>query len=178
MSVMGRIRKNIDDVRDFGPAILTRHFGRLKRRTTAAINFDGYGPVHIRLDNTDKDVLRQVFSQKQYRSRWDTLNFRIVERYRAIIASGKTPVIVDAGANIGASSIWFAHEFPLSRVIAVEPDPENAVILRMNARPNIEICEAAGQNPGMFPSLIKSGGGRFARRELKVAYRLSVWLIA
>jgi FkbM family methyltransferase len=43
-------------------------------------------------------------------------------------------VIVDAGANIGASAIYFAKRYPHAKVFAIEPERENYEILLMNVR--------------------------------------------
>ncbi|QJW98052.1 hypothetical protein FTUN_5632 [Frigoriglobus tundricola] len=40
--------------------------------------------------------------------------------------------VVDLGANIGLASLYFAHAFPNSRVLAVEPDPRNYALLARN----------------------------------------------
>jgi FkbM family methyltransferase len=47
-------------------------------------------------------------------------------------------VIIDAGANIGDSSIWYLSKFTEARVIAIEPDPDNFALLEMNCRPYAE----------------------------------------
>ncbi len=41
--------------------------------------------------------------------------------------------MVDCGANIGLSAIWFAHRFPLARIVAIEPQAENFALLARNA---------------------------------------------
>jgi FkbM family methyltransferase len=41
-------------------------------------------------------------------------------------------VIIDAGANIGLASIWFASKFPEARVLAVEPEKSNYDLLVRN----------------------------------------------
>jgi len=50
-------------------------------------------------------------------------------------------VIIDAGANIGASSIYFSEKYPESQIIALEPEETNFSILKLNtiSYPNI-IC--------------------------------------
>lgn len=70
--------------------------------------------------------------------------------YDEIRQRGKTPVIVDAGANIGAASIWFSEQYPAARIIAVEPDPANARICRLNTEHRlVDVIEAAlGAKPG------------------------------
>ncbi|MGH6963750.1 MAG: FkbM family methyltransferase [Phenylobacterium sp.] len=74
----------------------------------------------------------------------------VTAAYDRILAQGKTPLIVDAGANIGAASVWFAQQFPKARIVAVEPDPMNARICRLNTQGrNVEVVEAAiGARPG------------------------------
>jgi FkbM family methyltransferase len=68
----------------------------------------------------------------------------IVSEYLRMIDSGRTPLIIDCGANIGASAVWFARLFPNARVVALEPEEHNYEILCLNCRtyPNIT-CEQA-----------------------------------
>lgn len=42
------------------------------------------------------------------------------------------PVIIDCGANIGVASLFFAHHYPGSQVLAFEPDPEAFSLLTHN----------------------------------------------
>lgn len=42
------------------------------------------------------------------------------------------PLIIDAGANIGASSLLFSTLFPRGTVVALEPDPRNVELLKRN----------------------------------------------
>lgn len=44
----------------------------------------------------------------------------------------EAPVIVDAGANIGVASVWFALQHPGARLLAVEPVRENHAWLSRN----------------------------------------------
>jgi FkbM family methyltransferase len=61
--------------------------------------------------------------------------------------------IIDLGANIGAAAVWFATRYGGSKLVAVEPVPENARLARINlARLGIdaEVIEAAvGPRPGV-----------------------------
>ncbi|HUR85629.1 MAG TPA: FkbM family methyltransferase [Solirubrobacteraceae bacterium] len=54
---------------------------------------------------------------------------------------GDPEVIVDLGANIGATMTLFARRFPRARIIGLEPDPENAELCRRNLRPWRDRCE-------------------------------------
>jgi FkbM family methyltransferase len=42
--------------------------------------------------------------------------------------------ILDAGANIGMSAVWFATVFPHALVVAMEPEPDNYRLLRLNSQ--------------------------------------------
>ena len=44
----------------------------------------------------------------------------------------KTSLIIDAGANIGASTVYFSHIFPNSFIFSIEPDTANWQLLEMN----------------------------------------------
>jgi FkbM family methyltransferase len=50
-------------------------------------------------------------------------------------------VILDVGANIGASSALLAATFSEARIVAIEPDHENAVLCQRNLMPWHERCE-------------------------------------
>ena len=54
--------------------------------------------------------------------------------------------IVDAGANIGLASLYFARAFPECRILAVEPDPDNFEMLVHNVcrfKDRVECVRAA-----------------------------------
>lgn len=55
------------------------------------------------------------------------------------IEYAKSLNIIDAGANVGYSSVYFAHHFPDAKIIAIEPDKENFDMLIRNTSvyPNI-----------------------------------------
>jgi FkbM family methyltransferase len=96
--------------------------------------------------------MRQVFADGAYSLTWlPAINERTHRTYQAILASKKRPVIIDAGANIGAASLWFSKVFPEATIVAVEPDPANVALLRMNVSglANCIVTEAAiGSTPG------------------------------
>jgi FkbM family methyltransferase len=85
---------------------------------------------------------------------------RVQYHYSELCKSGFIPIIIDAGANIGASAIWFAKKFPKSKIFAIEPDSASAACCRINVErfSNVEVIEAAiGSSPG-FASLKNEGG--------------------
>jgi tetratricopeptide (TPR) repeat protein len=96
-------------------------------------------PLRHRDTEEDRAVIRKVFTDRVYAL--DEFQDRpALARYDDVAALGGPPLIVDCGAHIGASSVWFALRHPEARVIAVEPDPANYALLRENAAglPRIE----------------------------------------
>ena len=85
-------------------------------------------PLYLRPDTTDLHVFEEIFLKGQY-----DLPFSLDPRF-----------IVDGGAYIGISSLFFALRFPGATIVAVEPDPENLEFLRRNvaAYPNIRPVNA------------------------------------
>lgn len=79
-----------------------------------------FGHMKIRYLNSDLRVFYQIF---------------IEENYHFFPNGYKPSVIVDLGANVGYSSIWFHKFFPESRIIALEPESENFKFLSKNIEP-------------------------------------------
>ncbi|MBM4783991.1 MAG: FkbM family methyltransferase [Archangiaceae bacterium] len=54
-------------------------------------------------------------------------------------------LILDAGANIGCTAVFLANTYPHARIVAVEPDVNNAALARKNCAtyPQVEIVEGA-----------------------------------
>jgi FkbM family methyltransferase len=50
-----------------------------------------------------------------------------------LVAPDEVKTIVDCGANIGVSSLYFASIYPTARIYSVEADPESFAILKSNA---------------------------------------------
>lgn len=49
---------------------------------------------------------------------------------------GNNPTIIDAGANIGLSTIFFKIKFPDAKIIAFEPHPDTFKLLKLNIEKN------------------------------------------
>lgn len=84
----------------------------------------------FRSNDTDLRVFRQIFQEQVYYHFPDNLNPKI---------------IVDVGANVGYSPVWFASKFPLAKIFALEPFPPSVELLRKNAQPypNLEVISSA-----------------------------------
>ena len=80
----------------------------------------------------DQGVFRQIFSEADY-SLVGLAQMGVFARYyRGLLARGARPLIVDCGANIGASAVWFALSYPGCHLVAVEPERNNRELLAKN----------------------------------------------
>lgn len=117
----------------------------IKQRILKVDRGDVAAPILVRIPSSDVLTYWQVFVANEYAV--DTI---------------KAPeVIVDAGANIGLASIYFANRFPHSTIIAVEPEDGNFEMLVKNVAPyqNITAIHAALWNENKHISLIDPGLG-------------------
>jgi FkbM family methyltransferase len=87
---------------------------------------------HRRWSPDDALVIKQCFTQGQYDMPSGAHGALVDNLYREIVASGLQPLIIDCGANIGASVAWLSARYPEAHIIAVEPAPENFALLRRN----------------------------------------------
>jgi len=80
----------------------------------------------------DRGVLEQIFTQADYSLVGLPQMGAFLSYYRALLARSARPLIVDCGANIGASAVWFALSYPGCHVVAVEPERNNRALLAKN----------------------------------------------
>lgn len=92
----------------------------------------GQCPFYFREASSDESVVQQIFVNEDYSLRRLAMHGQISEFVTAKLLSGLRPLIIDLGANIGASAMYFALSYPNSKVIAVEPDPGNFELLSKN----------------------------------------------
>ena len=72
--------------------------------------------------------------------------------------------IIDGGANIGLTAIYFASKFPASEIVSIEPDKNNFEWLQKNTKPysNISLINTGIWNRKSNLSVIDSGLGNNA----------------
>jgi FkbM family methyltransferase len=87
-------------------------------------------------DRVDLAVVRQIFHAEDYRLSRLRVHHDLLRQYQEMCTAGITPLIVDLGANTGLASFYLSREFPKARIIAVEPDRDNAALARQNNRGN------------------------------------------
>ena len=90
--------------------------------------------VTIRRGTTDWRTFQQIFINRDYDLGRLVRHKEIMHGFGAITAQGKAPLIVDCGANIGLSVVWFARSFPAARVVALEPEPANCALAQSNSK--------------------------------------------
>ena len=90
-------------------------------------------PFHFRADSAgDNGVINQIFKQNDYTVDHWIQGRCLAAHYRAILNSSKRPLIIDAGANIGASPLWFWLAYPEAFIFSAEPQQDNFQLLEMN----------------------------------------------
>jgi FkbM family methyltransferase len=107
-------------------------------------------PVTLRVPSTDVSTYKQVVKREEYR-----------------IELAKRPTtIVDAGANIGLASVYFASRYPNARVLSIEPEAQNFALLQKNTAPyrNIEVVQAALWSESGVIGVVDSGTGAWGFR--------------
>jgi FkbM family methyltransferase len=85
----------------------------------------------LRPTDSDLFVASQIFGHAEY-DVGEKMKDAISKTAYEWIKNGITPIIIDAGANVGYSSIFFARSFPMAQVIAIEPDVKSYQILNIN----------------------------------------------
>ena len=86
--------------------------------------------IYFRPDSVgDRGVIDQIFQNEDYRvSHWPQGRALLTHYQEA----DKRPLIIDAGANIGASAVYFHTLYPQARIVCIEPERSNCTLLRLN----------------------------------------------
>ncbi len=158
MGIADRVERNIELLKSCGLSSLRRFTRRGSPITPVTLK--NVGSVHLRLGDSDLATFTQVFERREYDlAATGGAQQAIMARYRAIIERGRVPVIIDAGANVGAATLWFVRSFPEAHVVAIEPDPNNAEVLRLNVGglTRVTVLEAAIAGTSGRVSLAGSG---------------------
>jgi FkbM family methyltransferase len=89
-------------------------------------------------DRTRKLTMSDGSTIVYRRNRGDIQTLREVwlDRCYRIPAGVRTERVLDLGANIGLASVWLAGRYPVEHLLAVEPDPDNAALARLNLAAN------------------------------------------
>lgn len=139
-SVRSRSRRNLAEVLEKAREY-QRIFGRRglwlalrtkltkKQRSELAPISGTQHQISIRLNSSDLSTFTKIFLNREYE-----------------IPLAKEPkVIIDAGANVGYASAFYALQFPKAKIIAIEPERANFNLLKQNVSmfPNVSLLNAA-----------------------------------
>ena len=104
-------------------------------------------PLYLRIPTSDVSVYEQIFISNEY-------NFIVAKQPR---------VIIDAGANTGLASIFFANKFPNAKIFSIEPEESNFKLLKKNVSQyhNIVPIQAALWNENTKINLIDPDFGNW-----------------
>jgi FkbM family methyltransferase len=105
---------------------MLRALTAVTRRQRVPKTYRLYSPLSqhslvCRFGTTDREVFAHVFVSGAY----DDVDPQRAPRF-----------IIDGGANVGYSSVYFLSRFPLAHVLAVEPDDRNFQVLLQNLAPH------------------------------------------
>jgi len=102
----------------------------LEEGNTVKIVKGGYKfPIYVRNGTTDVLVYKSIVENAEY----------------DFVAEKEPKIIIDAGANIGLASVFFANKYPNAKIVAIEPEEFNFEMLKKNTAPysNIHAIKAA-----------------------------------
>jgi FkbM family methyltransferase len=110
-------------------------------------------PVRIRVQTSDVIVLRQVLLNREYE-----------------LPVGVVPsVIIDAGANIGMTSVFFANRYPSARILSIEPEISNFKMLVKNTSAYKSVIPIHGALWGRATSVAVRGVAEFSHWGVRVS---------
>jgi len=109
---------------------------------TEVLELKDYGEIYLRRNSSDTGIFNQIFIEREY-----NIKFSFEPKF-----------IIDAGANIGLTSLFFSKKFPLATIVALEPEVENFKILKINTKNCLKVISvnnALWSKDGVI-SLVKS----------------------
>src|SRR6185369_12585741 len=84
--------------------------------------------ISLRLKTSDIATFKKIFLDREY-------DFPLEK---------KPETILDAGANVGFASVFFAQKFPTAKIVAIEPEASNFALLKKNSSPYPNIIPVQG----------------------------------
>ena len=122
------------------------------------------GRVYLRDGTSDQAVLEQIFHTEEFNISTAPQFAWVRAAYQRTLEAGDTPLIIDCGANIGLTALYYAAHLPEARIIGIEPDAGNVALARRNTahNPLIEIVEAAIHDTDAVLTLANPEAEKFA----------------
>ncbi len=131
-----------------------------------SVDVANIGRVWLRDGTSDQDVLEQIFQTEEFNISTAPQFAWVRAAYDQALADGETPLIIDCGANIGLSALYYAQHLPKARIVGIEPAHDNVLLARKNVQhhPLIEIVEAAIHDRPAALELVDPTAAKFAYR--------------
>ena len=85
-------------------------------------------------EHIDSITADQIFTNHDYDLSFLKRYTELTESYQNILSQNKVPLIIDCGANIGLSSIYFSREFPNAKIYSFEPEKNNYLMMEQNCK--------------------------------------------
>lgn len=121
----------------------------LKVKGSEKIKFENYAhPIYLRPKTSDVPTFHQIFTFKDY-----DIHFGF-----------KPKTILDAGANVGFASVFFAHKYPDAQIVCVEPEKSNFDVLSKNIQPYKQVVplrKAIANTSGQTLHVVDNGAGNW-----------------
>jgi FkbM family methyltransferase len=114
-------------------------------------------PLYLRPGTSDLDSFGQVF---------------VIGSYNVLKVADISPsIVIDAGANVGMSAVYFANQFPDAHIIAIEPDPTNLAVLRCNSQAysQIEVWHAGLASASCRLEIVNTDAAKWAIQTQKAS---------
>jgi FkbM family methyltransferase len=105
-----------------------------------------WAPVTYRRGTADLSTFVHIFIREDYSLTRLARYPEIMAEYERILSSGRRPLIIDCGANIGLASLYLSLCFPQAYVVGIEPESANVAAAAKHASPNISLLRAALSN--------------------------------
>lgn len=96
---------------------LEKYLKKIKNKEIYEIKGKKY-KFFLRKNTSDYEVLKDIFAERTY-----DINYRMTPK-----------IILDCGANIGLSSLFFNMRFPEAKIISIEPEDSNYRLLCENTK--------------------------------------------
>jgi FkbM family methyltransferase len=96
--------------------------------------------LRLRPDSTDVEIFSQIFLYAHYRT-YDMARCADIAAYYDSCAK---PLVLDLGANIGLSALYFAKNWPKATIVGVEPDQGNYTLFCQNTAGQENIAPIRG----------------------------------
>lgn len=120
----------------------------------------------LRKRSSDFMVFQQLIIEEEYQGVIDLLNKHNI----------KVNSIIDAGANIGLSTVFFKNLYPGSMVICIEPDDDNCLVINkhieMNDFSNVFLEKVGLWDSNSYLTIVKDfrDGAKWSLRVEAVSY--------